>query len=372
MPQISAFEASIPANSQAAVRVTYYDGQVGSVPNSSFGMVVYVLGSNGSDTFYIGSQARNWNPTELVNGTAGAKPMVPSQDIENPVATYITQIPSSQSYQASIFIRDPIDQGCSAIVTQALPAGIAILGTDGQVIGASIVWTNGISTNKLAKDSFSFSAPLVPGALMNLPPPSVVFVDETNNQSSAVLAVAFGFSGVFPVQASGSIPNGISGTDLSMPIVITNLTGINQSGSLTISLTNFTGVGVSSFSQSFSVGSFGTNILTFVLPGNIPPGQYRLTGTLSVSGGSGQVLAGIYTMPVAPLVLGLNPVSPLATSGLNLMLQGQVGSNALVMASSDLLNWTPIRYVSITNSPSYFNDTSATNYNERFYRAVMR
>jgi hypothetical protein len=50
---------------------------------------------------------------------------------------------------------------------------------------------------------------------------------------------------------------------------------------------------------------------------------------------------------------------------------GMVGSNYTFNASSNLLNWQPFTNFILTDSPQYFSDPAATNFNRRFYRAVM-
>jgi hypothetical protein len=75
---------------------------------------------------------------------------------------------------------------------------------------------------------------------------------------------------------------------------------------------------------------------------------------------------------VSPSIsLGFGLVNPWTTNGLSLMLQGPVGSNYIIQASTDLINWQPITNFATTNSPFFFTDPAATNYNHRFYRGVM-
>jgi hypothetical protein len=54
-----------------------------------------------------------------------------------------------------------------------------------------------------------------------------------------------------------------------------------------------------------------------------------------------------------------------------LSLEGPLGFPYTVQASTDLLNWQPIGTVVSTNSPFYFSDPGATNYSQRFYRALL-
>jgi len=80
---------------------------------------------------------------------------------------------------------------------------------------------------------------------------------------------------------------------------------------------------------------------------------------------------GTLLVPVSPVVLGFGSSQPWSANGLSLMLQGPIGSNYQIQASTDLLEWLPITNFVITNAPFYFNDPASTNYIRRFYRAVI-
>ena len=94
-----------------------------------------------------------------------------------------------------------------------------------------------------------------------------------------------------------------------------------------------------------------------------------------MNGGSGQVLAGTYVMPAAPIMLFPAPSPAFTTNGFSMALQAPAGSY-LIEASPDvsnLANWQPLLYYSSTNSSFsfYFSDLSAANANRRFYRASL-
>ena len=156
-----------------------------------------------------------------------------------------------------------------------------------------------------------------------------------------------------------------------MWVTLTNLTAVDQTGTLTLALTKTALTLITNLTQIFAVSAAGGTNLSFSLPGDVPAGDYAVTGLLSMNGGNGQVLAGVYTMSRLPFFLGAGLAPLWSTNGLSLALAGPLGSNYLVQASTDLVNWTPIRYFGITNSPFYFNDAAATNSGVRFYRAVM-
>jgi uncharacterized repeat protein (TIGR03803 family) len=83
-----------------------------------------------------------------------------------------------------------------------------------------------------------------------------------------------------------------------------------------------------------------------------------------------RVAQGTLLIPASPVVVGFGLPHPWTTNGLALMLQGPVGSNYMVQASTNLLTWLPITNFVSTNSPFYFSDPLATNYSRRFYRAI--
>jgi len=70
------------------------------------------------------------------------------------------------------------------------------------------------------------------------------------------------------------------------------------------------------------------------------------------------------------LQLAFTTVQPLATNGLNFALQVSPGLNGHVQVSTDLVNWVALTNFVGTNATLNFRDAAATNFNNRFYRAV--
>jgi hypothetical protein len=362
----------VPAQTDAQVQVTYYDGKNGGKPDPSTPMTAYVLGNNSSGTFYVGRLVHNWNPSQVpVGGSGGGlRPMDLVEDNENPVTAYVTPDATNQNYRARVFVVNPYGQQYSAIVTQALPVGAVVLASDGAVFGTSVVWTNLIPAGAVAMDSFTFQLSVGPGETTNLPPATAVFVDETNNAGSVLTSVVPAFTGVFPVQASATVPGGITGTDVPMIVVITNWTSAKQVGLLSVVVTNSAGAQVLTSSASFSAsGSAGTNI-QFVLPGTFQPGSYSLVGTLSINGGTKQFVSGAYVVPVPPTILSLDSEALSTTNGFTMVLRGPPGFSFLIEASTNLVDWTPIQYFTSTDPVVYCTDSASANSQTRFYRAL--
>jgi hypothetical protein len=178
------------------------------------------------------------------------------------------------------------------------------------------------------------------------------------------------FTGLLPVQVTGSVPTGISGQTAGMPVGLTNLSTTSQAGTLVVSVTDLSGNGVTNFGLSFDLGSGrGTN-LEFSLPGTWAPGSYLVTGSLNINSGTEQVLTGVYIVPPAPAAFGYGPAGGVLTNGFTLILQGVAGFGYLIEASTNLVNWQPVQYVVAASTPTYFTDYYAPYYNQRFYRAV--
>jgi hypothetical protein len=76
------------------------------------------------------------------------------------------------------------------------------------------------------------------------------------------------------------------------------------------------------------------------------------------------------TLPIM-VKLNLNTPTAWTANGLGLNLEAPLGFNYTIQASTNLLDWQPITNFVGTNSPLYFSDPAATNFNWRFYRAVM-
>lgn len=72
-----------------------------------------------------------------------------------------------------------------------------------------------------------------------------------------------------------------------------------------------------------------------------------------------------------PPMLYFNSAAPLTVNGLNMVIQGPVGSNYTVEASTDLFNWQATTNFLSTSWLTYFTDSAATNYSFRFYQVVM-
>jgi hypothetical protein len=385
IPAASYAWATIPGGQAYELKWTLFDGNSGAVPSSSQPNVNFdVLGGNHSGIFYIASTSIGYlvgqsslqnilkaSPKPLDGGSGGTSRNAIS--LENPIRCYVNQTPSNQTYQAQIWVENLFVIPLTAVVTQTLPVGIGVSGlsTNGTLQNSSIVWTNVIAPSNSVENAFAFSLSITPNAQTNLPPPTVVFLD-TNGNNLSLQGVAPNFSGLWPIQVSSSIPAGAFGIDSPMLIALTNFTSTGKTGSLTIALFDLSGNAVTNISQSFSLnGSGGTNV-NFTLPGSLSAGSYTLTGSLSLNGGTGQVLAGNYVVPAHPVTLCVD-LPAFDANGVHMVLNGPAGSNYLIIATSNLsnsTNWQAISFYSPTNMPFHFTVPLTTGAGQQFYRVM--
>jgi len=392
MPLVAWTATNLLAGQSAQVQLNYYDGNSGAPPAAGSVIPISVLAVAQSGTFYVGSFNSVVTPQVTGTGllgavshsqilknsgtTAGATPNGASASnnmvvVENPIKCLVVY--NRSNYTATLFVANPFDSTLNAVVNQPLPAGINVINASGVIQSGNVTWTNSITPGGVAVDTFSFMVSANSGTSTNLPTPGLMFVEPNSTNSLVAQPVAPNFQSAIPVQVTASVPAGVAGTDTPMFVTLTNTSASNATGTLTICLADNNGQ-VTNFSQTVVMQGLGCTSLTFVLPGSLGSGSYSLTGTVTVNGGTSQVLAGAFVVTPPALTLGFASPTPWLTNGLNLVLHGsQTGSNYLIWAASDLsssTNWQPFLYFTATNATIQFADPSAANYPQRFYRAV--
>ena len=103
----------------------------------------------------------------------------------------------------------------------------------------------------------------------------------------------------------------------------------------------------------------GTNTINAYavdLGGNAPP-----TNTVSVT-----------STNTFNLRLSIASTNPLASNGLSFKLESSGGINGTIQVSSNLVNWTVLTNFGGTNETLNFRDSAASNFQQRFYRAVTQ
>ena len=150
------------------------------------------------------------------------------------------------------------------------------------------------------------------------------------------------------------------------PVSQTVAAGQNASFSVTA-----TGTGPLSYQWSFS----GTNLvgatnawLTVTNVRMAQAGSYTMVVT-NCAGSAASAVALIVTNPIIALTTGDGAMTP---GGFNLQVSAPVGVTYVILASTDLQNWTPIATNVAATGNEAFTDTSATNCPARCYRAMVQ
>jgi hypothetical protein len=269
----------------------------------------------------------------------------------------------------TITVNNPFNVTLNALVTQPLFSDVTILGNGGTVESSAIVWTNTIAPGSSVSDAFEFQLSALPGSMTNLPGPFLTLTDASLN-STSVQGIAEAFVGLARVQAFGTVPQGKFGLPLSLQLWVTNWSGLVRAGSLSLYVTNGVGQVVTAVTQEFAVSPFGAVLVNFMAQTNLAIGNYEVAIYLNIDGGRQQMLTALYGVPMLGITLSAGLPGE-GTNGFGLTLNGPSGSNYLIETSPDLLNWTPFLSASPPRLPWSFVDLSWTNFNQRFYRAII-
>jgi fibronectin type 3 domain-containing protein len=117
-----------------------------------------------------------------------------------------------------------------------------------------------------------------------------------------------------------------------------------------------------SYSNSIAAG----NVTNLTVAGFCPGKTYYFSATTYDSAGNESSFASetSYTVPSVPATLG----NVARTGGqFSFLVSGNSGSNYVVQASSDLINWVP---VTTNTAPFVFTDTNMAAFCKRFYRTA--
>jgi hypothetical protein len=158
---------------------------------------------------------------------------------------------------------------------------------------------------------------------------------------------------------------------LGMPPIITvqpvgGIVPIGGSITITVVVTSATAVTYKWKKDAKAVGSDSSSIVIT----NMSP-EYAGTYMVKVSNAAGSTTSSNAVLSILP-VITLLP-SGMTTNGFQISLSGPPGSNYVIMASADMVNWTPIstNQASIDGVVSH-TDPTALSRDLRYYRAMLQ
>jgi len=139
---------------------------------------------------------------------------------------------------------------------------------------------------------------------------------------------------------------------------------------------------------SFTVVATSTTLKTYkwYFNGNVLNGYGQGSPTITFTNVQ-TVNAGVYSVEVKNAggkVMSANAVltvidpplkctsARMATNGFSFLLSGPTGSNYVILASTNLKNWTPISTNAAPTGSVTFTDTTTTNHGFRYYKAMVR
>lgn len=182
------------------------------------------------------------------------------------------------------------------------------------------------------------------------------------------------------------LPMGVHGQLLGPPTILVQPSNqtVTNLGSVTFSVKIDASISLTlSYQWQFNgsdlntPGSSGIQLLTlgnewisYTQPNNTwtNAGKYsvRLTSTLGATRTSSNAVLTVVTSPVA------FSGARMSTNGYRVHLTGITGVNFVVYASTNLTTWTPVYTNADGTGIADYTDTSAANFNERFYKVMIQ
>ena len=204
---------------------------------------------------------------------------------------------------------------------------MALSGSTSSALALSNVQTNDAGSYSVVVTNLAGSVTSVVATLTVIVPPGIT--TQPQNQT-----VVLGQNAAFSVVASGTAP-------LSYQWRF-NGTALSGSTSSALALSNV---------QTNDAGSYS------VVVTNLAGSVASVVATLTV------------TTPV--LILSLSGVEGMASNGFTFHLSVPVGCTYIILASTNLQDWTPICTNVAATGSEVLTDTAATNYSRRFYKALV-
>jgi len=249
-----------------------------------------------------------------------------------------------------------------AILTVNIPAGIAT-----QPQSQTVVQGQNASFSVVASGTTPFSYQ------WNLNGAAVSVATNSTLSLTNVQTTQAGSYAVVVTNAGGSVTSTVAVLTLILPPAITN-----QPQSQTVAAGQ---------SASFSVGANGApttyqwNFNGTALSG-AANSTLTLTNVRTTNAGSYMVvamnIAGSVTSAVASLTvtnpniaLSLPSGTGMTHAGFTVQFSAPVGVTYVVLASTDLNNWSPIATNVASGASAVFTNTTATNYSQRFYKVML-
>ena len=287
MPMVVEETVNLFSGQSETLRIFYKQGSQGGCPNQDSNITFDVLASNDSGTFYVGSNADQWNPQRVnplsihnasaismaTNGTLASN----APSIENPIDTHIFSLPGELQYEGQIWVVNPFTQSISTAITQPIPADINLLQFGDGILGESaLTWQRDISAGQVEQITYTFQYLGAPGTPITFPSATMVLTEPLSNTFITIDAYPITFASSLPVVAEGHSPGRIvPGIMGSIPITVSNLlTDDIAIGSVALQITDTSGVLVYNDTQSFNLGPAVSQTLSFAWPTSLDKGRY--------------------------------------------------------------------------------------------------
>jgi hypothetical protein len=239
-----------------------------------------------------------WEPEQVeISGAGSAELLARSTarlpTVENPISTYVLSDPATTSHAVSIWLSNPFDGPIDTEVTQVVPAGVAVVDTDGTLDGSSVRWSRSVDAHDLEKLRLVLALSGPPGASDELSPAMLTFVEPTTGAPLAATSNTAALSVPAPVRLDVTVPRGQAFVADVLGVAVLNQTAEAVAGTVSAVLSDAAGNQQRSSEMPFSVGGMRVQSLDFTLP-PVSAGLYPLELRVRTGGGALPSFSDVY------------------------------------------------------------------------------
>lgn len=315
-PLVGEDAANIAANQSGTLPVRYKQSGQGDSPDDNSTIEMDILGSTATGTYYVTHTSTLWQPTLITTGGQPAQKSVRIKGasdvvstIPYPIRSRVDFAPDSVNYVPNLLVDNPFTETVHVVVSQDLPTGIQVIDANGGTIsGQSISWSSDISPQNTMEITYTVKYSGQAGTTLTLPAAHLQVSDQLN--SSTFTSDPSSFQTETPLVGTGIPPMQLSmNQEVMVPITITNRTPIAISGTVQITLTDFSGAQVYIKSQNVNVPSFGAVPIMMALTAPTEEGTFIQQAIVNSNGGTSEIytayleVSGCSTKPAKPVLL---------------------------------------------------------------------
>ncbi|MBN2550658.1 MAG: SBBP repeat-containing protein, partial [Anaerolineales bacterium] len=218
---------AIPASGANTIRVYYKQGDEGVSPDEDSTIIMDVLGSTNTGTYYVDTKNLTWAPTRIPLSAAfqiSTQDQADAPAVPYPIHTQLAVDENNLLYTPHIWVTNAFTQTALVTLTQTLPANVQVIDANGgSLIGNSLRWQTTLDPQASVEITHSVRYLGSAGQTVQYPEPQLEMTDTGFIESVTFNGEAETFISQLPLGAEGAPPAAVErGESVTIPITVTN------------------------------------------------------------------------------------------------------------------------------------------------------